>query len=190
MTTPVSGQRVFEFLQQEVFRAYSDLCRDPATAQGAKLLFHNPRDQEHWQVEPMSFTLQRGPQSNYTYPFAIEMTVLGPALPTALPMVSTDRGVLDRIRDTVAQVTEAMDNLRGAIDDLTSVQGSFHVLGQQVAGVIDSASYVVQAATSFVVGTQALINVPRAAVFALFNACTDVCEVFASLVDIGTSLAD
>lgn len=190
VTTPLSGQRLFEYLQQEVFRAYSDLCRDPATAQGVKLLFHNPRDQEHWQVEPMSFTLQRGPQSNFTYPFAIELTVVGPALPTALPMVSADRGVLDRIRDTVTSVTEALDGLRGAIQDLSSVQGSFKVLGKQVAGIIDSASYVVQAASSFVVGTQALINVPRAAIFALFNACTDVCELFASLVDVGTSLAD
>ena len=56
---PISGQRIFEYLQEQVFRAYSDACRNPATAEDAALFYHNPRDKEHWRVEPASFSLQR-----------------------------------------------------------------------------------------------------------------------------------
>lgn len=187
---PISGQRIFEYLQEEVFRAYSDACRNPATAEDAALFFHNPRDKEHWRVEPASFNLQRNQQSNYTYPWTIDLIIIGPAAETTYPLSASDKGVIDRISDSVQSITDALADLRGAIDDLTSVQGSFKVLAQQVVGIIDSASYVVQAATDFTNGTRAFINVPRAAVYALFNACTDVCALFASLVDTGTGLAD
>ena len=54
-----SGQRHFQFLQDVVFRKYADLVQDPVTAKGTALVFHNPKDDEHWVVVPKEFRMER-----------------------------------------------------------------------------------------------------------------------------------
>lgn len=188
--TALSGQRHFEFLQETVFRRYSDLKRDPSTAAATKLYWHNPRDAEHFQVCPMQFSVARSAANPFVYPYSIDLLVLGPATPTVFPMAEADKGCLDQFRDAISSINSAFDSLTGAVDDLTRLQGSFSALGNQVSSVIDRASTLAQACSSFLVGTQRLINSPLASVFALFNLAKSVTETFAALVDIGVSVAD
>ncbi len=186
----LSGQKHFQYLQDTVFRAYSLLKRDIKTAEQARLLFHNPREREHWRVIPNSFSSTRGPGANTIYPFSIDLTVVGPADPLVLPIAKVDKNLLAQLTDQIQSVTDAMGNLSGAIDDLTRVQSEFKVFGQKVAGVLNAATYVVQAGQRFVAGTKQLLNIPLASVYALFGLAETVCALYADLEDTALSVAD
>lgn len=185
----LSGQKHFQYLQDTVFRAYSNLKRDPKTAETAELLFHNPREREHWRVVPMSFSLSRQ-SGSHTYPFSIDLTIVGPAQPKFFPLAAVDKSLLQTLTDDIAEVTDAMANLAGAIDDLTRLQNEFKVFGQKVAGIIDAAGTIVQSGQSFLAGTKQLLNIPLASVFALFNLTTTLCALYADAVAVGNSVAD
>ena len=186
----LSGPRQFEYLKNTVFRAYSDLKRDPQTAKNAKMCLHLPTAGEHFQVVPMSFVGSRSAQSPFTTPYQIELLVVGPAEPATLPIAVTDQGWLGNFRDAVAATNQALGNLRGAINDLTAVQGSFRILGGQVAAIISNASSIAVAAQNFLAGTSSLIDVPLAGVSALFNLVVQTLGVYTSTLALGNQLAD
>jgi hypothetical protein len=72
----MSGQRQFQFLQDRIFRLYSDLKQNPDASAGTKLYFHNPKDQENWRVIPMSFTMSRAAPRSTMYFYDIQLLVV------------------------------------------------------------------------------------------------------------------
>jgi len=75
----ISGQRHFQYLQDAVFRTYADLKRDPDMAKDTRLFWHNPKDDEHWEVVPLSFTLERSASRRMYYQYNINLLVVGKA---------------------------------------------------------------------------------------------------------------
>ena len=63
----LSGQRHFQYLQDAVFRTYGDLKRDPESAEDTRLFWHNPKDDEHWEVIPQKFSLERSSSKRTIY---------------------------------------------------------------------------------------------------------------------------
>ncbi len=158
---PISGQRHFQYLQDAVFRTYADLKRDPATSEGTQLIFHIPKDDEHWLVAPQRFTLERDAVDRVLYNYSIEMVVLDKADATFLNF-SEDRGLLQTLKDGLRMVKSGVDLAAGAIGDLSAIQADVQSLVSDVGTVINSASTVTEAADSFIEGTTRLIETPVA----------------------------
>ena len=72
-----SGQRQLQFLQDRIFRLYSDLKQNAATASGTWMGFHNPKDSEHYLVIPAAFTVARAAPRSTMYFYNIKLLVVG-----------------------------------------------------------------------------------------------------------------
>lgn len=157
----ITGQRHFQYLQDAVFRTYGDLKRDPATAENTKLIFHIPKDDEHWLVVPRAFTLERNASMPHVYHYSIEMIAVDRA--TAVDQdFSEDRGLFDTLRDAVRTVKAAIDMVSGAFNDLTRIVGELENFVKDVAKILDAVATVIDAARNFVNGVTDLIQAPLA----------------------------
>lgn len=157
----ITGQRHFQYLQDAVFRTYADLKRDPATAEGTKLILHIPKDQEHWVVLPQRFTLERQAGRPHIYNYAIDLIAIDKADDVEANF-SEDKDWLDKLRDGVRTVKAAIDLASGAIQDLTAIVGELENFIKDVAKIIDAVSTVIAAARDFVDGITDLILAPLA----------------------------
>lgn len=174
----LSGHAHFMYLQDAVFRTYADLKRDPNTAAGVKLMFHNPRDRESWWVVPRSFKLDRDASKPIHYNYDIDLLVVD-AAPAAQLNVSEDQSILDTIRDTLRWVKSGADMVRGAIQDLSAVTGELRGLVGNVDTILGSASEILAATDNFTAGVTDLIQSPRA----LLTTTLDTSEQALSLAE-------
>jgi hypothetical protein len=158
----LSGQRHFHYLQDVVFRTYADLKRDPATSEGTELVFHNPKDQEHWLVAPEKFTLERSGRSPL-YRYSIDLLVLGPADAMFMDF-SEDKSLLEEFKDAVRTVKAAVDMVSGAINDLTALADELSNAIKDIGKIFDSVGGVMDAAGDFVEGVTELIESPYAVI--------------------------
>jgi len=155
----LSGQRHFQYLQDSVFRTYADLKRDPAMAKDTSLIFHNPRDGEHWLVAPQRFSLDREASSRFLYRYNIELLVLDKAEAVDEDF-SEDKSLFDSLRDGLRAAKRAIDLITGAIQDVNALIGEIRNFVKDVAKIIDAVTAIIDAATDFVDGVTALIELP------------------------------
>lgn len=167
----LSGQRHFQYLNDAVFRTYADLKRDPATAEGTELIFHNPKEQEHWRVIPENFKLTRDKSQATLYNYDITMTAVGQAN-SELWQFSEDRGVLNTMRDSLQMVQSGIDLASGAVNDITAVVGELSRLIKDVGTIISNVTTILEAASDFAAGVTSLIEAP----YALINETGDLLE--------------
>ena len=185
----LSGQKHFQYLQQTVFRAYSDLKRDSKTAAGTHLYWHNPQDDEHFEVVPMLFTLSRSNSAAMTYPYQIELLCIGTASASVLT-VSTDTGIIGKIEDFQRTASNTLATLRGTVNDVVAVVGSIKLLGQQYVSIIDQATSIVNAVDRLVSGVTSIIDVPYAAVAATIGLIDSTMQLYDDAVEAGQAFAN
>jgi hypothetical protein len=158
-----SGQRHFQFLQDAVFRTYSDLLQTPRYATRTFLVWHNPKDDEHWLVEPRNFKNERDRSSRTTYPYDIELLAYAPADDIGR-VFSEDKNVIDTIKDGLRMVNSAVRTARGAIQDVTNLVNTLDKLVNGIATTINNATSVLDDAADFVNGSAEFIASPFDAV--------------------------
>lgn len=163
----LSGQRHFHFLQDRVFRTYGDLKRNPLLAEETQLFWHNPKDDEHWEVVPITFVMNRDARRPVSYQYTIDLLVVGPGNKRK-PLESEDTGLLNGIKDTIRNARNALDNLNATIRDVPSevledLKREVPILG----GAIDVVGLVTtvipafaNAAAAFIEGGASLISAP------------------------------
>lgn len=159
VTAELSGQRHLHYLQDAVFRTYADLKKDPSTALETKLYIHIPNEQEHWRVIPRSFSVKKTTQRNFLWPYTIDLLAVEPARAEEIDF-SEDRGLLARLKDTIASVRSFVRSVTGAIQNLTALVGEIQQYAQNISGFISDVGSVISAAADFVEGVVDLINVP------------------------------
>lgn len=157
----LSGQRHFQYLQDSVFRTYADLKRDPTTAKDTYLIFHNPRDGEHWIVAPQKFTLERDKSNRVLYRYSIELLVLD-AANASEESFSEDKNIFDAVKDKMRDVKQGIDRISGAINDLTAMVGAIKVYVNNIVKIIDAVNNIKTAGTNFLNGVTSLIELPYA----------------------------
>ncbi len=157
----LTGHKHFQYLNDAVFRTYADLKRDPATSDDTKLIFHIPKEDEHWLVVPQRFTLERTVGKKFLYTYAIDLLIVDKA--EALDAdFSEDKSLLDTMRDAVRSVKAAVDLASGALQDLTRIAGEIEAFIKDTAKIIDAVGTVLDAARDFVDGVTDLIEAPLA----------------------------
>jgi len=192
----LSGQRHFQYLQDAVFRTYADLKRDPSTAADTHLIFHNPKDEEHWLVVPQDFTLTRDASSPFAYSYRIELLVVDKAEALNVDF-SEDKDWLDSLRDALESVRRAFAMMAGAINDLTAFVGELRGIINSIDDILDAAISITSALGDLLAGTIDLITaIPyqivesviagveaARAVVATFNELTDKARTIPDVVD-------
>ena len=155
----LSGQRHIQYLQDKIFRAYGDLKKDPATSEGTVLIYHNPKDDEHWIVVPQKFTIDRDKGSPTTYKYSIDLLAVerGDAVDKDF---SEDKSFLDRLKDAQSTIKKGIDMATGALNDLTALNAEAKRTVGNFAEIIDSVTSILSAADDFVAGITDWINVP------------------------------
>jgi hypothetical protein len=154
----ISGHRHFQYLQDSVFRTYADLKKDPASAMGTSLRFHNPKDDEHWEVVPKKFTLERDASKNrFLYYYTIELTVVGPAKEVDFDYIE-DKTLLEQFTDVLRIAKKGLDLTTGAIQDLIRLQGELRSSISNITVLIDSVTAINSAVDDFIKGNKRLVD--------------------------------
>tara|TARA_X000001388_G_scaffold20926_2_gene13860 strand:+ start:1073 stop:2965 length:1893 start_codon:yes stop_codon:yes gene_type:complete len=138
-----SGQRQFQFLQDRIFRLYSDLKQNPDCAANTELIFHNPKDQEHWHVVPLSFTMNRAAPRSTMYMYDIQLLVVEKAKNKSiiiaqrpdLAIVQTINDGMSVVRDFVSEVEGVIKNVEGFIAGVNEVVGNISATINSVSGL-------------------------------------------------------
>lgn len=181
-----SGQKQFQFLQ-DVFRLYSDLVQNKRFAEETSLIWHNPKDDEHWLVEPRQFTSDRDAGSTrVTYPYDIELLAYAPA-EDANRSFSEEKALLEQIRDAVRMVNSAIQLVRGAIQDIQGVVADLDNLVSGIANTISNITGIVNDVASFINGVTDFVLSPIDAVTSVTTSLAQHLENLAASV---TSIPD
>jgi hypothetical protein len=154
----ISGQKHLQYLQDAVFRTYADLKRDPNTAEDTKLIFHIPKDDEHWLVAPQKFTIERSSAKATLYNYSIDLLVIDSA--EAVDQNFSEDSWLDAVKNVIHDIKKAIDLAQGAINDLTKIVGEIKGYVKNIAAIIDGVSGVIDAAKNFVSGVTELLESP------------------------------
>lgn len=168
MFAEVSGHRHFQYLQDSVFRIYGDLKRDPTTAKSTMMFFHNPKDEEHFKVVPLKFSLDRDKSKPTLYNYNIELAVVGKADNTS-EIDFDDKNILDALNDALYMAGLAEDLMVGTINDLIAMQSSLKSAFNNVTVLIDGLTSVVNATKEFTSGVKDFIDAPYSQVIALID---------------------
>lgn len=158
----ISGQRHFQFLQDAVFRTYADLKRDPSTAEETRLLFHNPKDDEHWLVVPQSFRLERSShaRTRVAYDYAIELLVVDAAEANNRDF-SEDKSLFEQLKDGLRAAKNFVDGINGMIRDVTAMVDELRRFVKDIGKVLNGFAEFVNTVSDFVGGVDALIRAPK-----------------------------
>lgn len=155
----ISGQRHFQYLQDSVFRTYADLKRDPAAAADTTMIFHNPKDDEHWIVIPQKFSLEQDSKSPFLYRYNIELLAVDKAEARDVDF-SEDKGIFDQMKDSLRTMKRGVDMATGAIHDLTAIQDEVKRFVNNISQIIDSCTTVLNACSDLINGTTSLVQAP------------------------------
>lgn len=180
---PFSGQRYFHYLQDSVFRTYADLKRDPAFSKDTALIFHNPRDEEHWLVAPQRFGLERDSGSPFLYRYNIELLVVDKAEERKADF-SEDKSLFDSIKDALRAVKKALDMVTGAINDLTALVGELKSFVNDITKILDAFTSIREAVNNFIDGVTDLIASPYSAIVSLTEQCEAAAETISKFAAI------
>lgn len=173
----LSGQKLFQFLQDGVMRLFSEFKRDPTTAAGTSLLFHLPRESESWEVIPTRFGNDRQAGRPLDYSYDIEMLAVQAAELTA-DIVSPDKPVLDVLSNALHTAHAVLTRATAAVNALTAAQGQLRNYFRQFDAIIVQAGAVLDAVSHFVSGTTDIINIPASTVRLLATTIRQSLETF------------
>lgn len=183
-----SGLRLFQFLQDNVFRAYGDLKRNYGLAQkeiaeNTQLYFHDTRNREHWLIVPASFTDTRNAHRTAIEEYTIQATIIDRAHVRGGIRKTSQRpkNIFDQISDAVKAVRAVINKIKGFVRTVNAV---INVVKQTVANVVS----LVSDATNLVNALGNLLNTPFAAATALTDAISSSARSFLTEVDEATLL--
>jgi hypothetical protein len=123
------------------------------------MIFHNQQDDEHWEVKPERFDLDRSKDSPFEYKYSIQLLVVGAANPRSFEF-KEDKGWMDAVKDTLRAVQSGINMVTGALNDLTALSAELTNLVKNFATILDSVSTAIDAAGNFVNGASNLIQSP------------------------------
>lgn len=178
-----SGQRLFEFLQDNVFRTYGEVKRNRGltltdAAKQTQLIFHDSRNDQHWVIIPESFagTQQAGRVALERY--VIQATIVDRARPYDLRQARKSRqaNVWDKINDAVRVVRSVINRLKAFVQ---FVQAAVNTVKATIANVVS----LVNDAVALVNALGNLINTPFAVATALTDAVASSARAFLTEVD-------
>jgi hypothetical protein len=188
-TLEFSGQRHFQFLQDNVFRTYADFKRDPATSLETKLYFHNPRDGEHWRVHPRKFMGDRSVPRKTLYPYDLELLVSGPAEDPGADF-SEDKNLIDTIKNVFTMIQSGIKLVRGAIRDITNFVAELESIVSGIGNTLDGVIGIIDDASAFVNGVTSFIEVPFEVAAQLSNSLATSLEGFGNAINNGRQIPD
>lgn len=178
----LSGQKIFQYLQDAVFRLYAEKKRDPNTAAGTALIFHMPREKEAWEVVPTHFGNDRTAARPLDYPYEIELLVVQKGEATANKF-SEDKPVLDALKDPLAVAANYLQRATAAVNALTAAQGELRNYFRKLDVILVQANSVIGAVSAFVQGTAGIINIPADTVRVLASTIQSSVESFVASSD-------
>ncbi|MBO77145.1 MAG: hypothetical protein CME17_06890 [Gemmatimonadetes bacterium] len=180
-----SGQRQFQFLQDRIFRLYSDLKQNPDCSANTKLTFHNPKDQEHWRVVPLSFTMHRATPRSTMYMYDIQLLVVERATNKKPIKVlqRPDNAIVQAINNTSGAVRNTMAYAEGA---LKNIEGYVTALNDVVGNIQGTFNSV----TSTIRGYERLLGKVENAVQGVVNIGVSAVNSATSLIDAGDAILD
>lgn len=187
VSSELSGQKHFQYLQDSVFRTYADLKRDPATSADTFLFFHNPKDDEHWLIAPQKFTLSRESGKPTLYRYSIELLVLDKAEAVDADF-SEEKGLLDTIKGAVAMVKSGLDLAAGALNDLTALAGELTSLVKDFGKIVDGVTTIIDAAGNFANGLSALVEAPYTLLNSVNGLIDSAGEAIQQFEELGTDI--
>lgn len=172
----LSGQRHFQYLQDRVFRTYGDLKRNPNLAKDTKLFFHNPKDDEHWEVIPQSFTMNRDAARPLTYQYSIALLVVGTGEEDVEPLFpSEDTSIFNSMKDVVKTVRSAIDNANATLRDMPSeILAEIEQQVPALKGAVDLAGLVSTTIPALINGASAFVEGGASLIAAPFNTVTRI----------------
>jgi len=185
----ISGQRHFQYLQDSVFRTYADLKRDPATSEETVMIFHNPKDDEHWIVIPQKFTLERESGQPFLYRYNIELLAVDTAEAKDADF-SEDKNIFDKMKDTLRSMKRGVDLATGALHDLTAIQAEAKAYINNVSQIIDSVTTVLSAASDFINGVTDLIQTPLSHLTATVALIDEAAELVSTHKELGDTYSN
>jgi hypothetical protein len=180
----ISGQKHFQFLQDAVFRTYADFKRDPTTSEDTKLLFHIPKEDEHWEVKPVHFHLSRTLEKRTLYYYDIELLIVGPAQDPAFN-VSEDKNLLDTLKSVAVMIQSGIDLVKSAITDITGLVNDIQKAVAGIGALINDVVGIVDAASDFVNGVTEVIKAPFGVIASVTNRIADAIN---GLITAGSNL--
>jgi len=178
----LSGQKHFQYLQDSVFRLYGDLKKDASTAKDTALFFHNMKDDEHWEVVPEKFSLDRSTPATTLYSYSIDLLVVAKATAYNIDF-SEDKGLLDSIKDQLRQINNALQMVTAGIRDLTNMVAEIQSVVSGIGVILTSAVAMLTAVSEFVNGVTDLIEMPRKIVSNLRDMCENAFDDIEHAVD-------
>lgn len=178
----LSGQKLFSYLQDAVFRLFSDFKKDPTTAAGTSLLFHSPRESESWEVVPTRFGNDRAAGRPLDYPYEIELLAVQ-AAELATDLTSADQPVLDILSSALHTAKNVLTRATAAINALTAAQGQLRNYFRQFDAIIVQAGAVMDAVSHFIAGTTDIIDIPASTVRLLATTIRTSLETFVASVN-------
>jgi phage baseplate assembly protein W len=158
-TADFSGQRHFQYLQDSVFRVYADLKKDPGVSEKVQMMFHIPKDGEHWEVKPRTFELNRDAGKRFLYQYSIELLVVGLAQVEGFDF-SADQSVTDAVKDKLKTVRDAIGRLEGSIRDVTAAVNEVGLYLQDFTDTIGKVQGVASAIRDFTDGLSDVVRKP------------------------------
>lgn len=184
----LSGQRHFHFIQDRVFRTYGDLKRNPNLAKDTRLFFHNPKDDEHWEVIPQSFTMDRDARRPFTYQYTIVLLVVGTA-DIEPAQESEDTSMLAAIKNIIRGARGFTDNLNATIRDLPSeILMELNEAVPGLSGAVDVVGLVTSAVPAFINATSAFVDGTTSLITTPINSVTRLTrQVEAALTNLVSS---
>ena len=179
-----SGQRQFQFLQDRVFRLYSDLKQNPDCAANTELIFHNPKDQEHWRVVPLSFTMNRAAPRSTMYMYDIQLLVVEKAKNKAITIYQRpDNAIAQAVKDAAGAVRSAVAFAEGALKNIEGYVTAVNDVVGNITGTINSV-------TSAVREYERLIGKIQNSIQGVFNIDSSVVDGFTALYSTGETILD
>lgn len=175
----LSGQRHFQYLQDSVFRVYADLKRDPDSSAKTKLFFHNPKDEEHWEVAPRKFSCERTADRPTIYAYDIELLVVGPASAADADLWE-EQPTIDWLKNAQNVANTGVQMIRGGINDLTNLTAEIKSYASNFETIMSNAIGLADAAADLIDGTTEIIERPYSSIV---NMVEDVEDAFNEIAD-------
>lgn len=189
---PLSGQRHFQFLEDKIFNAYSELKRHPEYAEQTELRWHNPKDDEHWRVIPELFRMTREARRKNLYQYEMHLTIVGTADVVAYERASD--GELSGFAKLVSDVQKAVQAVRAAIEYASELINEalavVNTIARAVRGVVGLFNQAASLITQIKEGLQSVLSIPASAAVGIARGFESIATTVAALpIDIGETVA-
>lgn len=179
----LSGQAHFQFIQDRVFRTYSELKRSGTYARGVELRWHNLHDRESFRVIPLSFDSQRSIQTRFHFPHSFSLLAVAKAsAPNYVAEAPGDASWLDQAKSMIASVKRAVALVQAAIGEITAFVNEVKAFVASILDIINVVSSVIAAAAAFVDAVVDLIYLVPNMLKAIGQQIEDACAALETAV--------